>query len=85
IQISSYHRQRRTLAIKLVCGYSLIRVKTKLFLELFITCGFAVVLAALINKNLLGYDYLYYTEKYIFDQSLHAVILSVLFVVAIIC
>lgn len=75
IYLWNYNRNKKVYAIHLICGCSFLRLKLRIYFEIFIQFILSIGLSALINKILLGQDSIYLSEHILLEQAMNQTVL----------
>lgn len=70
IYIWNFNRNKKIHAIHLICGCSLLRLKARIYFEIFIQFILALVLSSFINRTLMGQNSVYLSEGAILEKAM---------------
>lgn len=84
IYLWNYNRNKKNYAIHLICGCSFLRLKQRIYFEIFIQFILSLVLSSFINRILLGENSIYLSERILLGQAMYqTVMLSIIIILAI--
>ena len=70
IYVWNFNRNKKVYAIHLICGCSFLRLKLRIYFEIFIQFILSLALASFINRILLGQDSIYLSEGAILERAI---------------
>ncbi|MGF7060416.1 hypothetical protein [Brassicibacter mesophilus] len=70
IYVWNFNRNKKVYAIHLICGCSFLRLKLRIYFEIFIQFILSLGLSSFINRILLGQDSIYLSERTLLEQAI---------------
>lgn len=84
IYVWNFNRNKKVYAIHLICGCSFLRLKLRIYFEIFIQFILSLGLSSFINRILLGQDSIYLSEGALLEQAIsQTVVLSTIIMLGI--
>lgn len=84
IYLWNYNRNKKVYAIHLICGCSFLKLKLRIYFEIFIQFILSLELSAFINRILLGKDRIYLFERILLEQAVNqTMVLSAIIMIGI--
>ncbi|QSX06266.1 hypothetical protein JYG23_02055 [Sedimentibacter sp. zth1] len=85
IYIWNYNKNKKIYAIHLICGCSFIRMKLKIFFEIFTQFILSLGIADLVNRLILGYDSIYVSDRILLDKAIRQTTRFSFIIMLVIC
>ncbi|QSX05744.1 hypothetical protein JYG23_13930 [Sedimentibacter sp. zth1] len=70
IYIWNYNKNKKIYAIHLICGCNFLRMKLKIFFEIFIQFILSLGIAGLVNRLLLGHNSIYVSDRILLNKAI---------------
>ncbi len=85
IYIWNYNKNKKIYSIHLICGCSLLRLKLRIFFQIFIQFMLSLSIASLVNRLILGYDNIYVSERILLRQAVRQTSILSIIIMIVIC